>query len=247
MAFFIFLLGLIVGSFLNVCIYRLPRNQSIVRPPSHCPQCGTKLKPWDLVPVVSFLLLKGKCRYCRTKINWRYPLVEFLTGLVFFLLFTVFGLIPFFVYSAVFACFLIIITFIDFEHQLILDKVNYPGLVVGLLGSLLTPGLSFVDALFGMFAGGGLLLLIAVVTRGGIGGGDVKMGAMVGAYLGWPLVLLALLLAFAGGAIVGVILIIMKLKTRKDYIPFGPYIAIGALVTMLFGQQIIQWYLGVFF
>lgn len=238
-----FVIGLIIGSFLNVCIYRLPRGESIVTPPSHCPACGVRLSPADLIPVVSYLLLRGKCRYCAARIHWRYPLVELLTGGIFAVAYSTFGLTGRLSAVLILVCLLIVITFIDFEHSLIFDVVNYFGTVVGLISSILLPGLTLKAALAGMVVGGGVLLLIAALTRGGIGGGDVKMGAMIGTFLGWRMVLLALFLAFVCGAVIGLLLLMLRLKTRKDYIPFGPYIALGTLVTVLWGQQIMNWYL----
>ncbi|HEY3423200.1 MAG TPA: prepilin peptidase [Negativicutes bacterium] len=258
------LLGLIIGSFLNVCIYRLPYNQSVVTPPSHCRVCAAQLHLFDIVPVLSYLLLRGKCRYCNAVVSFRYALVELLTAGMFLWCLEVIGFTPNLVYAFIVTAFLIVITFIDYDHQLILDRVLiwFAGIGIVIIIAVNTfnllheylgitaksPMLSIdvVDKLIAFFVGGGLLLLIAVVSRGGMGGGDVKFAAVLGIWLGWKLTLFALLLSFLFGGIGSALVLIFKLKGRKDYIPFGPFIALGVFVSMLYGNNIIRCYIQQF-
>ena len=238
------LLGLVVGSFLNVCIWRLPREESIVRPGSHCPVCSTALGARDLVPVLSWIFLRGKCRYCGAKISPRYPAVELLTGVLFVWCFLRFGLSPQLAPALVFSAFMVAITFIDLDHQIILDGMlallAASGLGLGLwLGQ---PG--WVDMLIGAGVGGGLLLVLAVISGGGMGGGDVKFAAALGFWLGWPGILLCLLISFVAGGAISLFLLLAKLRGRKDFIPFGPFIALGAWVALLYGREILSWYWG---
>jgi len=240
----LFIFGLSIGSFLNVCIYRLPQNQSIVTPPSHCMTCSTRLKPWDLIPVISYLLSRGHCPYCHAAFSPRYALVELLTASLFVWCFHVFGPSPELVKALILTSFFIVITFIDYDHQLILDNVLLclagAGVVINLWLGSVTP----LDMLIASLLGGGLLLIIALISGGGMGGGDIKFAAALGLCLGWQYLLLTLLLAFLLGGIGGALLLISKLKSRKDFIPFGPFIAIGALFSLLYGNNIIIWYLG---
>ncbi len=240
----IFILGILIGSFLNVCIYRLPHNQSIVMPPSHCMTCSTRLKPWDLVPVLSYLLSRGKCRYCGTNFSPRYALVELLTAFLFVWCYQVFGSTPELIKALILTAFFIVITFIDYDHQLILDKVliclSLTGVVINLWIGSVTP----LDMLIASLLGGGLLLIIALVSGGGMGGGDIKFAAALGLCFGWKYLLLTLFLSFIFGGIGGVLLLVSKMKSRKDFIPFGPFIALGALFTLLYGNTMITWYLG---
>lgn len=241
--FLIFFFGLIIGSFLNVCIYRLPLNQSIVTPPSHCMSCNIRLKPWDLIPVISYLLTKGCCRYCGTTFSPRYALVELLTASLFVMCFQIFGFSLGLIKPLILTAFFVVITFIDYDHQLILDKVLLCLSVVGVVINLWTGSVGILDMLIACFCGGGLLLLIAIIS-GGMGGGDVKFVAALGLCFGWQSLLLILLLSFIFGGVSGVVLLALKIKGRKDFIPFGPFIALGALVSMLYGNNIITWYLG---
>lgn len=247
-----FLFGSIIGSFLNVCIYRMPKGQSLVSPSSRCPSCGIPIKPYDNIPVVSFVILGGKCRYCRAKISLRYPFVESLNGLMYALTVWRFGLG---VHSPVLFAFcsaMIVITFIDLDVQIIPDSITLPGIVISLIaGSLILPDpfmrsslLGFRDAAIGLASGGFLFYLIAVLSKGGMGGGDIKMMAMIGAFSGWKSVLLT---TFAGsllGSLVGISLMIFKGKGRKTRIPFGPFLAVGAMISLFYGQEILSFYLG---
>ncbi len=245
---FILLLGLIIGSFSNVCIYRIPRNESLIRPGSHCPKCNQPIKFYDNIPLVSFIILKGKCRYCKGKISWQYPLVEFLTGIIYLLLFLRYGLqLVTFVYMF-FCSALIIITFIDLKENIIPDVLSLPFLLLGFLMSFFLKNLSPINSLLGILAGGGVLLLVAILgsflfKKEAMGGGDIKLAAMVGAFLGWQLTLLSLFLSFFTGAIIGIVILI-KNKGESDPIPFGPFIALGTIIALFFGHSIINWYLS---
>ena len=241
--FISFIIGIIIGSFLNVVIYRLPKNKSIVSPPSSCGSCGHRLGRLDLVPVLSYIFLKGKCRHCGERISIRYPLVELLTGGLFALLFWRFGLSFDFVRFAVLSCILVSAAFIDIDHRIIPDKLNLFGIVTGLVFIFLPDSLSVKNALLGFAAGGGLLLLVAVISRGAMGGGDIKLFAVIGLFLGLEKTIVALFLTFLLGGIAGIILIATKIKSRKDYIPFGPFIGIGAFIAIMWYNQLIIYYL----
>ena len=245
--FFILLFGILIGSFLNVCIYRLPAGKSIVYPPSHCGACNTRLKPQDLIPIFSYAFLQGRCRSCQARIAIRYPLVELLTGLVFVWSYTVIGLAPQLAWALVLSSFFIMITFIDYDHQLILDKVLVWLSGAGVAINLYTGQTGLLDMLLGAVLGGGVLLVIAVVSRGGMGGGDIKFLAALGLWLGVKLTVLTLLLSFLFGGVGGMLLLLFRIKDRKDRIPFGPYIAAAAWLALLYGEDIIRWYWRQFF
>lgn len=238
----VFLLGLFIGSFLNVCIYRLPQNKSIVTPSSHCMTCNTPLKPWDLIPIISYLLSRGRCRYCNANFSPRYALVELLTALLFVWCFQVFGSSPELIKSMIFTSLFLVITFIDYDHQLILDKVllclSFAGVVINLwIGSV-----TLLNMLSSSLFGGGLLLMIALVSGGGMGDGDIKFIAALGLCFGWKYLLVTLFLSFVFGGIGGILLLVTKIKSRKDLIPFGPFIALSALFTLFYGNNMIIWY-----
>ena len=241
---FIFVLGLVVGSFLNVCIWRLPREESMIRPGSHCPACSTALRARDLVPVLSWIFLRGRCRHCSEQISPRYPAVELLTGGLFLICFLQLGLSPALVAALVFSAFMVAITFIDLDHQIILDGMLALLAVCGLGLQLWTGSVGLVSMLIGAGVGGSLLLLLAILSRGGMGGGDVKFAAALGFWLGWPGTLLGLFLGFVLGGVISLLLLVTKLRGRKDFIPFGPFIAIGAWIVLLYGRSILNWYLG---
>jgi leader peptidase (prepilin peptidase)/N-methyltransferase len=246
----IFILGSLIGSFLNVCIYRVPRNLSIITPSSRCPSCNIPIRPYDNIPIFSYIILGGRCRACKANIALRYPFVEFLNALLYVFVLWRFGLgwqTP--VYLILCSA-LIVITFIDLDFQIIPDRITLPGIPIGLLaGSFLLPDpflrdslLGFRDSVIGFLAGGGLFYAIAAISRGGMGGGDIKMMAMVGALMGWKSVLLTTFLGSFSGAVFGISLMILKGKGRKTKIPFGPFLALGALITLFFGQEILAWY-----
>ncbi len=232
-----------MGSFLNVCIDRLPRGQSIIKPPSHCPACNQKLGIRDLVPLFSYLWLRGRCRYCRAPIPLRLPIVEGLTGLLFAFLYWKFGLGLELGISLVYACLLTVIFVIDLENQLVLDKVIYPGMALALAFSFFWPGLGVLSSLAGGALGLAAMALPFIIYRRGMGMGDVKLGALIGLMSGYPLVVVALLLSVITGGLVAASLLAFKIKKRSDPIPFAPFLATSAMVTLLWGQAIWQWYL----
>jgi len=235
-------LGLVVSSFLNVCIDRLPEKASIVSPPSHCPACGRRLTPFDLIPLFSYLFLRGRCRYCGAPIPRRVLLVESVTGLLFVLLWYHHGLSLQLLLTTLYTCFFIVIFFVDLEHQLVLNRVIYPAIAVALLASPFTPDHDVVELLVGGAIGFGLLFLIAFIYPAGMGMGDVKLATFIGLVAGFPTVLAALLISFVAGGLVGGGLLLTGLRGRKDPIPFAPFLVTGGMVAMLYGQQIIDWY-----
>ncbi|MBW8004361.1 MAG: prepilin peptidase [candidate division NC10 bacterium] len=252
-----FLLGLVVGSFCNVCIHRLPQGESIVIPRSRCPNCRTSIKAHDNIPVLSFLLLRRQCRSCGHRISWQYPVVELLTGSLFALTIFRFGLSWHTGILWAFVAALVIVTFIDLEHQIVPDVITLPGIAVGLTWSVLAAllltndhgaPLSFspptpLDALLGMLVGGGILYLVAVFSRGGMGGGDIKLTAMVGALLGWRAALLTIFLGTLSGSVIALVLLASGKKSRKDPMPFGPFLALGAVLALFWGEELIAGYL----
>jgi leader peptidase (prepilin peptidase)/N-methyltransferase len=247
----VFIFGSVVGSFLNVCIYRMPRDLSVIWPSSRCPSCNTPIKAYDNIPILSYLLLGRRCRVCQGKISFRYPLVEFLNALLYVLVLWRFGPEWRTLIYSVLCSALIVITFIDLDFQIIPDAITLPGIVIGFIaGSFLMPDpfmrysrLGFLSSFIGFLAGGGLYYAIAILSKGGMGGGDIKMMAMVGALMGWKSVILTTFLGSFAGAIVGIFLMIFKGKGRKTKIPFGPFLALGVLITLFFGQEILQWYI----
>jgi len=259
------LFGLIIGSFLNVCIHRIPKGESIVTPRSKCPECGHKISSWENIPVLSYFILGGKCRGCKTSISWIYPLVEVLTGLCFWLLFLRFGFgSPFFV-NVVFFCILISLIFIDLHERILPDRLTLGGTIVGfllagfqssaLLGGraaveLSSPVLSnYVNSLLGILVGGGILWLVATLylkirKREGMGFGDIKMMMMVGAFLGWKLAWFTILSGSVLGVLIGGSFMYLSRKTQKYELPFGTFLGFGAMLAALYGPQLIDWYLS---
>ena len=244
-----FVLGAVVGSFLNVCIWRIPAGESIVSPPSRCPRCGTRIRAYDNVPILSYLLLRGRCRECRTRISVRYPAVEALTGAGFVLVAQQFGPTPHALAAVLFLAALITISFIDIDHQIIPDVISLPGIVVGLLLAVAGVGPSWRDSVLGILLGGGTLWAVAagyqaLTGREGMGGGDIKLLAMVGAFIGWRGVLVSLMIGSFSGAAVGIALMIARGTDSRLPIPFGPFLALGAACGLFFGDAAINWYLG---
>jgi leader peptidase (prepilin peptidase)/N-methyltransferase len=237
--------GVIIGSFLNVVIYRLPNNNSIVSPPSSCGSCGHRLGPLDLVPVLSYAFLGGKCRHCGEKISARYPLVELLTGGLFALLFWRYGISIDFIKYAILACILISAGFIDIDHRIIPDRLNLFGLIIGVIFLVIPGSRSIKSSLLGFLVGGGFLFIVALISRGAMGGGDIKLFAIIGLFLGLEKTILALFLTFILGGIVGILLIALKIKSRKDYIPFGPFISIGAFIAIMWYNNLIMYYFNI--
>jgi leader peptidase (prepilin peptidase)/N-methyltransferase len=248
---FVILAGLIFGSFFNVVIYRLPRGLNLSRPPSTCPGCGVRIKPYDNIPVLSYLLLRGKCRRCGRRISPVYPAVEVLTALAFTLVFLQTGRTVNleFVAGALFTSALIVLGFIDAAHQVLPDVVTLPGFVLALGYSFFRTDLTFAGALIGAAVGAGFLLLVygvywLVRRKEGLGLGDVVMMLMVGAFLGWERTLFVLILASLGGALFGLYLIARKGKDAQFALPFGTFIAPAAFVALLWGRQVVGWYIS---
>ena len=240
--------GAMIGSFLNVCIFRLPKEESIVTPGSHCPHCQKPIKFSDNVPLVSYILLNGRCRYCKESISIQYPLVEGITALVSLILFVRFGPTLSYLFYFSFIAALIVISIIDLYHQIIPDVISLPGVGVGLLASLAIPQINFIDSLIGALLGGGSLFIVATLyqwlfKREGMGGGDVKLLAMIGAFLGWKAVILTILLGSLLGSISGIIVMVLRGKDFKYAIPFGPFLSLGAVIALFYGQDLIRWYL----
>ena len=243
-----FIFGSIVGSFLNVCIHRIPEGKSIIFPPSSCPNCNNPIAFYDNIPIVSYIVLLGRCRSCKTPISLRYPFVEFLTGLFAVMLLHKYGFsVMFFIYFP-FVSSLIVITFIDIKYRIIPDVISLPGIGVGLLASYFLP-VGILNSVIGVLVGGGTLFLIAkgyhfVTGREGMGGGDIKLLAMIGAFLGWKAVIITLFTGSFIGAAAGSVLMLAKGKDSKYAIPFGPFLAAGALISLFFGEYLIKWYLS---
>jgi leader peptidase (prepilin peptidase)/N-methyltransferase len=241
-------LGLVIGSFLNVCIYRIPLGQSIVHPPSRCMRCGTALRWYHNVPVISWLVLRGRCGFCAAPVSARYPAVEALTGVVFALHAFVFEPGPLLLVRLAFAAVLIVLAFIDIDHRILPDSMTLSGIPLGILASVwLPPGLR--DALIGVAIGGGSLWLIAEGYYRwrrveGMGMGDVKMLAMIGAVLGWRAVVVTLVLSSCSGALVGAALMSRGKDGLRYALPFGTFLSIGALVASLVGEPLVTWYLS---
>lgn len=245
----IFILGLIVGSFSNVCIYRIPRNESIIFPASHCPKCRSNISLKDNIPLISYILLKGRCRNCKSKISIRYPVVELLTGLIYLIIYLIYGLSIQSLIYIILSSALIIIAFIDLNEQIVPDVISLPGIVIGFIISFFVSYISFINSALGVIVGGGIILVIGlagsvIFKKEAMGGGDVKLAAMIGAFLGWRYIIISLFLGFFLGAVVGIILILSKIKNREDTVPFGPFIALGSMITLLWGEKIIFWYIG---
>ena len=245
------LLGLAVGSFLNVVILRLPEGRSLWRPASACPGCGTALAWHDNVPVLSFLALRGRCRTCGMAISWQYPLVEIVTAAVFLLAWLELGPSVDFVVAAVFLAALVAITGIDLRHRIIPDVISLPGILAGLVASLATQRVFWLDSVLGILVGGGVFLAIVigyglVTGTEGMGLGDAKLGAMLGAFLGWKALLFALFVSILLGGTVASALLAVGGVGRKDPIPFGPFLAFGGLAGLFWGERVVEWYLSGF-
>jgi leader peptidase (prepilin peptidase)/N-methyltransferase len=255
--------GVAIGSFLNVCIDRLPPNKSLLSPPSHCDACGHRLTALDLVPLLSYLWLRGRCRYCRARIPLRVPLVELLTGALFFLAFWYYDLSARFGVAAFWCCVFLVIIFIDWEHKLILNKVTYPMAVVALVilavgsltsGSVLPGGFAFLpldkpvilSGVIGGAVGLGFFLLVFLINPRGMGMGDIKLAGLIGLVTGWPMVVVALLIGTLIGGLAAIVLLSLRLKGRKDVLPYGTFLAIGPLVTLFWGVNIFHWYQNLF-
>jgi leader peptidase (prepilin peptidase)/N-methyltransferase len=240
-----------VGSFLNVVIARVPAGRSIVRPGSACPCCGKAIAWYDNLPVLSYILLRARCRSCREPISWRYPAVEVACAILFLLAYHRFepglGLLS----ALVLLAGLVAITAIDLDHQIIPDVLSLPGIALGLLFSLAPGGIGLLQSLLGVAVGGGLFVVIIVgsvlvIGQAGMGVGDVKLGALLGAFLGWKLALLSILLSMLLGGPLAAGLLATGRKGRKDPIPFGPFLALGGLISLFWGDAVLAWYFSQF-
>jgi leader peptidase (prepilin peptidase)/N-methyltransferase len=240
--------GAVIGSFLNVCIYRIPKGRSVVWPGSACGSCGHMLAWYENIPIVSYLVLRGRCRACRSPISLRYPLVEFLTAAMFALAFWWYGPTLLLLSRLLFGCALIVLFAIDLEYHLLPNVVTLPGIVAGFVFSFVTaPG--WFASLIGIFVGGGVLWLVAegyylLRHEEGLGMGDVKMLAMIGAFVGWKLTLVALMMASFAGSIVGILFIVSRRGGLKYALPFGTFLALGAALAATIGPGVLNWYLG---
>lgn len=257
MMVFAFVFGLIVGSFLNVCIYRIPLNKSIVTPPSSCPGCGERIRFYDNIPILSYIILRGKCRNCRQPISAIYPLTELMTGILS--LGILVNFYPnYWLYFAfmLFVSSLVVISFIDLRHQIIPDVISIPGIIAGFgvavcFNILSSYPITWIDSLLGIIAGGGILYLVAVVFekltgKEGMGGGDVKLLAMMGAWMGWQSLPMIILISSLTGSIIGAAALLLAGKGLKARIPFGPFLVIGALTALFFGSRIESFYFKLF-
>ena len=238
---FFIVLGACIGSFLNVCIYRISEGKSIIFPKSFCPNCQHPIRLCDNIPIISYLVLRGRCRNCHKKISLRYPAVELITALLSLLLFWKYGFSFQYLFAFIFTCALIVITFIDLDHQIIPDVITLPGIPLFFLLTFFFMDVSFLDSIFGILIGGGSFYLIAVVyqlvtKREGMGGGDIKLIAMLGAFLGWKSLLFILIVSSFLGAITGVSMMIIHGKDLKYAVPFGPFLSIAAVAYIFFGD-----------
>lgn len=269
---FYFAFGLIVGSFLNVCIYRIPRGESVVLPRSHCPRCSAGIRPYDNVPLLSYLLLRGRCRSCGEPISLQYPAVELVTGLLFYACAAQWAFTPPTFVNSLFLALLVALVFVDYQHQILPNVVTIPGTIAGILlspfqaegayhdiltvaaASALRPDgfenlLPWVGSVLGALIGGGILFVVGfayklVRKRHGLGMGDVKMMAMVGAFLGWRSALLTIFAASLAGSIIGLFLVLFQGKSLQHKLAFGTFLGIGAAAVLFFGASILGWYAG---
>ena len=243
-------MGLAVGSFLNVCIHRLPLNESLMWPASRCTNCRRALAWYENLPIVSWLVLRGRCRTCRSAISPRYPCVEAITAFVFVSGYVIYGWTPLLAVRLLFACAMIVLFFIDLDHRILPNAITLPGIVLGVAVSFLTPP-GWRSSLIGLLAGGGVLFAVAETYyrlrgREGLGMGDVKMLGMIGAFLGWPLMLVTLILASISGSIIGLALIASRRGDMKYALPFGTFLSCGALVAAVAGDSILAWYISLY-
>jgi leader peptidase (prepilin peptidase)/N-methyltransferase len=243
----LFLFGSIVGSFLNVCIVRIPEKISIVMPPSHCPTCKKPIAFYDNIPLLSYIILGGRCRHCRAPIAFRYFVVELLTAVLLPGLYCWYGLTAALGLSFLFCAALIIITFIDLQLQIIPDIISLPGIPLCFLCSFVVPWTTPLESAIGILVGGGVLYGVAagyffLMKKEGMGGGDIKLLAMIGAFLGWKGALIALVVGSFVGSIIGVTVMLLKGKDLKYAVPFGPFLSLGAVCSLLFGHGLLRWY-----
>ncbi|WP_374035004.1 A24 family peptidase [Bdellovibrio bacteriovorus] len=246
-----FVLGAIFGSFGNVVIYRLPREESVVKPRSYCYSCKTQIKWYDNIPILSWFILRGKCRKCHAKFSFRYPLVELIMAVLFALSYHYAGLTWTLLEYLIFIFGLVVCTFIDLDHMILPDEFTLSGIVIGLIGAALNPQREFLDALFGVLMGGGFLWGMAYVyymftKNEGMGGGDIKLLAWIGAIVGWKAIPFVIMTSAIVGSVIGLIAARKQKAGLKTVIPFGPYLALGAVIYLFGGEAIALWYLGLF-
>jgi len=244
-----FVLGACIGSFLNVCIYRIPAGESIVSPPSRCLKCGERIRWYQNIPLLSWIFLAGKCAACQSNISIRYPLIEALTGWLFLAVVYYWGLGWVSLIFWIFVSLLVIVTFIDLDHQIIPDVISLPGIVLGFVGSFLIPWVTWTDSIFGILLGGGSLFLVAagyeLLTKNeGMGGGDIKLLAMIGAFLGWKAVLPIIFISSLLGTLVGVPLVLFKRDAGRLKLPFGPFLSASAVIWLFWWENLLSWYVA---
>lgn len=242
-AFLAVVLGLIWGSFFNVCIFRLPEEKSVVWERSHCRKCKNQLLWYHNIPVLSFLLLKGKCSFCKSAISVQYPIVELTSAFLFYFLWTQYGWSWHWLFYTLFVSSLLVITVIDLHHMIIPDEISLPGIIVGLLACFFTHDILWWESLLGAALGGGIFLSIALLyeklaKQEGLGGGDIKLLAMIGAWLGYRSILAVVVISSAAGSVIGLLVMAVKKRNAKTAIPFGPFLALGALVYLFWGPSI---------
>lgn len=247
MALYSILFGLALGSFLNVCIYRIPNKISIISPPSTCPNCGRRIKFYDNIPLISYIMLLGKCRHCGYRIPLTYPFVEILVGFMSLFLFIRYGLSFQYVVFLLFVSALIAISFIDLRHKIIPDVISLPGIIAGFLFSFFSGHISWLDSLIGILSGGGSLFLVGflyklITQKEGMGGGDVKLLAMIGAWMGWRSLPFVVLISSLIGAFIGLAFILLSGKGFRYKIPFGPFLSLGGLLYFFFGSELTTLY-----
>lgn len=256
--FFVFIFGTIIGSFLNVCIFRIPLEQSIAFPPSHCMNCGKRLKWYDMFPIISWLILKGKCRFCKSKISYRYPLVEFATGIIYLCIYLKYGFAFDLLKYLIFSSLIIVIGLIDLDttdvytSTIIFGIISAAVLIIAgyiLFNMNLTADFSIINYILGGVVGAGFILFIMLLARiifkaQGMGSGDTEICLVCGLFLGVKSVIFMLFLSVLIGGIIGILLVLLGKKKKTDYIPFGPFIALSSIISVLFGEGIINWYLG---
>lgn len=250
MILLIIIYGLIIGSFLNVCIYRIPRGESIAWPGSHCPTCSHSLSWYDNIPLLSYLVLKGKCRYCKSNISAQYPVVESLNAVLYIIMYFRFGFGVDFIFYSLMSSVLLAIIFIDLKEMIIPDSLVLSILVLSVIHKTVNYflyGISpeIINSFLGLLLAGGMFTAIVLISRGGMGGGDVTLMGALGFVLGVKYILLNIFLSFVLGAIISLALLSAKIKKRKDPIPFGPFIVLGFFITSLWGKVIINWYFNI--
>lgn len=249
---FSLLFGLVLGSFLNVCIHRIPLRKSIISPPSSCPRCGKKIRFYDNIPLASYTILRGKCRYCGQPISIRYPLVEMMSGLLSLFLFLKYGFSLQYFAMLSFVEALIIISFIDLRHKIIPDVISIPGIPMGFIVSVFSSHVTWQESLIGIILGGGILYLVALIFevatgKQGMGGGDIKLLSMIGAWMGWKALPFIILVSSLTGSIIGGSVLFLSHKGLRMKIPFGPFLSFGGIVYLFFGKDIISLYLRTIF